>query len=221
MTIDSNIEGVGSSFSEELFLECRSKTIEVVKNVAAQIRAGMSEDDGHRIIDETLVESGYEKKWHPTKFRIAENTLKSFKEKSDPTLVLKENDIFFIDIGPVFFGHEGDYGETFVLGESIEFTKIKEASEEIFKVSAEVAQREKLTGPALYDFAEDHAKKLGYEFNDKMKGHRLGDFPHAIFTRSNLAEAEIVPNGNLWVLEILITHPTKKFGAFFEDLIKI
>ncbi len=221
MSLDANIEGVGSSFSEELFLKCRIKTIEAVKLIAEQIKPGMTEANGHKIIDEILESLGCEKKWHPSKFRIGENTLKSFKEKSDPTLVLKENDIFFIDIGPVFYGHEGDYGETFVLGESKEFTDIKLASEEIFKVSAEVAEREKLTGPALYDFAEAHAKKLGYKFNDKMKGHRLGDFPHAIFTRSNLAETEIIPNGNLWVLEILITHPEKKFGAFFEDLIKI
>lgn len=221
MTNSSNIEGVGSSFSEEQFLNCRLKTIEAVKTISKEIEVGMNEDDGHRVIDETLSSLGCEKKWHPSKFRIGANTLKSFKEKSDSTILLKENDIFFIDIGPVFDNHEGDYGETFVIGNSEKFSRIKFASEEIFRETAKVAETEKMTGPALYDFAESYAEKLGYKFNDKMKGHRLGDFPHAIFTRSNLAETEIVPNGNLWVLEILITHPTERYGAFFEDLIKI
>ncbi|WP_372655248.1 M24 family metallopeptidase [Halobacteriovorax sp.] len=221
MTTDSNIEGVGSSFSEELFLKCRLKTINAVKLIASKIKPGMSELDGHKVIDQVLNDLGCEKKWHPSKFRIGENTLKSFKEKSDLSIILQENDIFFIDIGPVFYDHEGDYGETFVVGNSEKYNNIKNASEKIFKLASIAAEKDKLTGSALYDYAESCAHELGYKFNDQMKGHRLGDFPHAIFTRSNLADTSIVPQGNLWVLEVLITHPTEKFGAFFEDLIKI
>ncbi|CBW24959.1 putative aminopeptidase [Halobacteriovorax marinus SJ] len=220
MAIESNIEGVSSSFDEELFLKCRTKTIEAVKLIATRIEVGMSEDDAHIVVDQVLNELGCEKKWHPSKFRIGRNTLKSFKEKSDLSIRLQEDDIFFIDIGPVFYGHEGDYGETFVVGNNEEFQKIKSASEEVFKVTAKEAEEKKLTGPALYDFAEAYTEKLGYKFNDMMKGHRLGDFPHAIFTRSSLADSEIVPNANLWVLEILITDKEQNFGAFFEDLIK-
>ncbi len=221
MNKDSKIEGVGSSFNEELFLKCRSKTIEAVKLIASKIKPGMTELDGHKIIDQTLDELECEKKWHPSKFRIGKNTLKSFKEKSDLTITLKEDDIFFIDIGPVFYNHEGDYGETFVVGNSEKYLKIKEASEEIFRVASIAAEKDKLSGADLYDFTESYTHKLGYKFNEEMKGHRLGDFPHAIFTRSNLADTDIIPQGNLWVLEVLISHPTEEFGAFFEDLIKI
>jgi methionyl aminopeptidase len=34
-----------------------------------------------------------------------------------------------------------------------------------------------------------------------------------------LAEVEFRPNPNLWVLEIAIAHPERKFGAFYEDLL--
>lgn len=52
-----------------------------------------------------------------------------------------------------------------------------------------------------------------------MNGHRLGDFPHAVYFKGKLGEIDIIPKEKLWVLEILIRHPRKNFGAFFEDLI--
>ena len=76
-----------------------------------------------------------------------------------------------------------------------------------------------LTGPALYDYAGARAKELGWELNLDLSGHRLGDFPHEAHYDGSLAEADIRPNPNLWVLEMAIRHPTRPFGAFYEDLL--
>ena len=54
--------------------------------------------------------------WHDVYVRFGSNTLKTFGAESDPGIVLKENDIFFIDIGPVWGETEGDGGDTFVVG---------------------------------------------------------------------------------------------------------
>ena len=47
----------------------------------------------------------------------------------------------------------------------------------------------------------------------------LGDFPHALFYKGQLSEFKKMPVENLWVLEILIKHPEKEFGAFIEDIL--
>ena len=48
--------------------------------------------------------------------RFGSNTTKNFDDPSEPGVVLGENDIFFIDIGPIFDGCEGDAGDTVAVG---------------------------------------------------------------------------------------------------------
>jgi len=72
---------------------------------------------------------------------------------------------------------------------------------------------------ALYDYAGQRARELGWELNLDLSGHRLGDFPHEAHYDGSLADADIRPNPNLWVLEMAIRHPTRAFGAFYEDLL--
>ena len=74
----------------------------------------MKESEVYHLILKTLRAKGSRKFWHPVHVRFAENTLLGYKEKSYIDLVLQENDLFFFDIGPVFEGHEGDYGQTFL-----------------------------------------------------------------------------------------------------------
>jgi methionyl aminopeptidase len=56
-----------------------------------------------------------------------------------------------------------------------------------------------------------------------MKGpaddHRIADFPHAARTRGSIEGFEQTPAPNRWILEIQIRHPSKTFGAFYEDLL--
>ncbi len=213
-----DIEGVGVNFDFEKYLEARIKTKKVVEEVSSKAFLGMSEEDGHKLVDETLNKYGANKKWHPTKFRIGKNTTKAFRELSEP-VKLQENDIYFIDIGPVFDNHEGDYGQTFVFGENDEYSKVISACEEVFERTARVCMEKNLTGFDLYTYAEKTANEFGYELNLKMNGHRLGDFPHAVYFKGKLGEIDFSPKKNLWILEILIKHPKHNFGAFFEDLI--
>lgn len=213
-----NIEGVGENFSVEKFMLARDKTKEVVEKVAASVYTGMTEKDGHQLIDDVLREYGATKKWHPNKFRIGTNTTKSFREKSEE-VTLKENDLFFIDIGPVFDDHEGDYGDTFIHGSNTDFEKISMACREVFNEAAAAFKSQALSGEKLYSYAGTKAKELGFELNLNMTGHRLGDFPHAVFFKGKLAEMDFTPKKDLWVLEIQIVHPSGEYGAFFEDLL--
>ena len=53
------------------------------------------------------------------------NTTKDFMERSEPGVVLGENDIFFVDIGPIYGDTEGDAGDTFVFGDDPDHLRAK------------------------------------------------------------------------------------------------
>jgi hypothetical protein len=72
---------------------------------------------------------------------------------------------------------------------------------------------------ALYDYAAERASALGWKLNLDIKGHRVSDFPHAIFKEGNLGNFEPHPDAGLWILEIQLAHPTRPFGSFYEDLL--
>jgi hypothetical protein len=52
-----------------------------------------------------------------------------------------------------------------------------------------------------------------------IKGHRVSDFPHAIYKAGNLGDFEDCPDAGVWILEIQLAHPTRPFGSFYEDLL--
>ena len=52
-----------------------------------------------------------------------------------------------------------------------------------------------------------------------IQGHRVSDFPHAIYKAGRLGDFAERPSSGLWILEIQIAHPTRPFGAFHEDLL--
>ncbi len=76
-----------------------------------------------------------------------------------------------------------------------------------------------LTGAALYDRAEAYARDYGCELVREVPGHRVADFPHALYGRHRLAQAEFVPADGIWVLEIQVRDRTLPIGAFYEDVL--
>jgi hypothetical protein len=75
------------------------------------------------------------------------------------------------------------------------------------------------SGQELYEYAQRAAQDRGWKLNMDLSGHRLSDFPHSAHYDGSLAEVDFKPSANLWVLEIAIAHPERKFGAFYEDLL--
>src|SRR6202167_5208259 len=53
--------------------------------------------------------------WHKRIVRAGRNTLLPYAE-NPPDLMIEEDDILFLDLGPVFEEWEADFGRTFVLG---------------------------------------------------------------------------------------------------------
>lgn len=213
-------ERTGEKFDLEAYLEARKVARRVALLFASHVDEGMDEEEGLGVLEELLKRNGVEKKWHPCKFRIGKNTLKSFREKSEPGVKLQKEDIFFIDIGPVVNGQEADFGQTFTLGQDPELAKIQRASKKVWEELSDHWKQDRLSGKALYEKAVEIARREGYELNQDMRGHRLGDFPHAVHHRGKLGEFEKTPAENLWVLEVHLRHPERPVGAFYEDILR-
>jgi methionine aminopeptidase len=214
-----NMQDFGEKFNLEKFYHARDVARDLTYELSSLIRPGMVEDDAHRLYKELCPKYGIEKNWHPPKLRFGPNTLKTFKEESDP-YTLQEEDIFYIDIGPVVDGHEADYGETFTIGSNYDHKHVADSSLKIFNEVSEHWQKSKSRGPELYEWAKVRAKAYGYHLNMGSDGHRIGDFPHHVFFKGAIIECneQLLPNA--WILEIQLDHPKLKFGAFYEDILR-
>ena len=218
-SMNQNKQAVGAKFDLQKMRHARDKTFEAVNLIASQVIVGMSESQARAMAKATLIEMGMDRIWHQILVRFGVNTLKKFNEPSDGAPILQANDIFFVDLGVVWDGHEGDAGATFVVGNDADMQACAAASQQIFTAVKKQWETAHFSGQDLYVFAEQEAEKLGWKLNLEIKGHRVSDFPHAIYRAGDLGDFDQVPDVGLWILEIQIAHPTKPFGAFFEDLL--
>lgn len=211
-------QNVGKSFSLERMLQARERSWAALRDIASRITPGMTEPEAAAMAAERLAAAGMQRIWHPSIIRFGANTLKTFRQRSAPDTVLADNDIFFVDLGPVFDGHEGDVGDTFVVGNDATMHDCATAARTLFDITA-AHWREGVTGVALYTFATEQAEAMGWRLNHATKGHRVGDYPHAVHKAGNLGDFDAAPVPGLWILEIQIAHPTLPIGAFYEDLL--
>ncbi|HTR06047.1 MAG TPA: M24 family metallopeptidase [Paraburkholderia sp.] len=215
----ANAERVGPAFSVDGMLLARNKTREAISNIASRVRPGMVEEEAVEMAKRVLLESDLALSWHPTRVRFGSNTIKPMKQASEPGVILKDNDIFFIDIAPRVGAWEGDGGASFVVGQNAQYERCARDAERLFHEVREVWERERLSGQALYAFAEKNARAMGWELNFDLPGHRVSDFPHATIHTGSLAEFDSTPSAMRWILEIHLRDPERRFGAFFEDML--
>jgi Xaa-Pro aminopeptidase len=212
-------EAVGTRFDPALMAQARTRSWAVLHGIRARLHPGISEAQAREEAAEVCREHGVERLWHPLIIRIGSNTTKTYRQRSDPEVRMGEHDICFIDLGLVFDGHEGDVGETFVIGAAPERQACADAAHTLYDEVAHAWRTQGLSGRALYAFAQERAQASGWRLNHAIKGHRLGDFPHAVHKAGDLGTLEAAPSPGLWVLEIQIAHPSEPFGAFHEDLL--
>jgi methionyl aminopeptidase len=212
-------EGTGNAFNLDGLMAVRDRTRKAVHMIADQITSGMSEDEAKAIARSTLGSLEMKRGWHRIIVRCGSNTTKDFRERSEPGVILHENDIFFVDIGPICGDLEGDAGATFVLGSDPVHLKAKGDVREIWEIVRAKWLAEQISGAELYEFALGVTEDLGWKLNMDLSGHRLSEYPHSAHYDGALADVGFKPSPNLWVLEIAIAHPDMTFGAFYEDLL--
>jgi Xaa-Pro aminopeptidase len=212
-------EAVGPAYDPLRMQHARRQSWTALQGIRERMGPGISEDEARAEAEQVFAELGMERLWHPVIIRIGPNTTKTYREPSTPDVRLGQNDIYFIDLGLVFDGHEGDVGDTFTVGEAPAQQACAQAARDLFQDVAAAWRNRGLTGPTLYNYADERAQSMGWRFNHAIKGHRVSDFPHAVHKGGNLGDFEHKPAEGLWILEIQISHPTEPFGAFYEDLL--
>jgi Xaa-Pro dipeptidase len=107
--------------------------------------------------------------WHKRIVRAGRNTLAPYEE-NPPDLTVGEDDILFLDLGPVFEEWEADFGRTFVLGSDPLKLKLRDDIGKAFAKGKEYFESHPgVTATELYQHAHHLAKEFGWEYADRSR----------------------------------------------------
>ncbi|KAL3142258.1 hypothetical protein ABBQ38_002600 [Trebouxia sp. C0009 RCD-2024] len=144
------------------------------------LKPGTTETDiDKQVFKLTEAEYGTRKHWHQRLPRIGQNTIHPIYEKV-PDLTLKEDDIAYVDLGPVFGDIEADFARTYVLGHDEEKHKLNAALAEVFKVCKQhYLANPSTTGADFFAFVRKTCTEAGYEYaNPNYCAHLVGKWSH-------------------------------------------
>jgi Xaa-Pro aminopeptidase len=213
------VERIGPTFVEPAIAAAREATWDALRAIASLVHPGMTQGQATTAAGQLLKTRGLSPGWHKVMIRFGPNSALNYWQRSDASVVLRENDIYFVDIGPVLNGIEGDAGDTFVVGDDEEMQSIADDIRAVWKETSDCWRSGGISGHDLYHFAVAAAAGRGWVLDTDVAGHRLSEFPHKAYHDGTLSGADFVPSSARWVLETQIRHPDGRYGAFFEDLL--
>jgi|SRR6185437_8900324 len=174
---------------------------------------------------------GLRRHWHKRLVRSGENTLLTYYDEALDRR-MQDDDIVYLDFGPVFEAWEADFGRTYAIGADPLKHKLVDDIAAAFRRGKDLYQNTPtLTTGALYDYVAGLAAPAGWEFGAPTAGHLIGHFPHermvsdpsrfSIRSGNDLPLREPDENGRLrhWILEIHFVDRARKIGGFFEELL--
>lgn len=198
------------------------------------VRAGIKETDLNEEIF-ALAEELYRTTthWHKRIVRSGPNTLCPYAE-NPPDRVIQDDDILFLDLGPVFENWEADFGRTFVLGADPQKHKLRNDVALAFADGKKHFQETPgISACALYVHAQKLAADYGWEFGGAIAGHLIGEFPHEkiagdkvtlyVHPQSTTVMRSLDEQGRKrhWILEIHFVDRERQIGGFYEELLTV
>lgn len=211
--------------AQALFAETQTRNL---------IRPGARESEINEGIY-ALAESmfGISRYWHKRIVRAGRNTLAPYDE-NPPDLTVGEDDIVFLDFGPVFEEWEADFGRTYVVGNDPLKHKLCRDIEEAFARGKQYFhEHPEITAAGLYKYAQRLAEQYGWEYGGPIAGHLIGVFPHERISDDKITLYVHPKNPNRmripdatgrerhWILEIHFVDRTREIGGFYEELLTI
>jgi Xaa-Pro dipeptidase len=176
---------------------------------------------------------GVRRHWHKRVVRCGPNTLLSY-HADPPDRPVGEDDVVYLDFGPIFEEWEADFGRTYVLGHDARKHQLVADIAAAFRKGKQLyLDTPDLTAGSLYDYVCGLAREAGWEFGAPSAGHLVGHFPHehapgepkrfSIRHGNEVRIREPDSNGAVrhWILEIHFVDKAGRFGGFFEELLTI
>tara|TARA_B100001063_G_scaffold18327_1_gene14103 strand:- start:9 stop:689 length:681 start_codon:yes stop_codon:yes gene_type:complete len=209
--------------AERLFQEIENRNI---------IQSGKTEKEiNNEIYSLAFDLFGIKKYWHKRIVRSGVNTLFPYDE-NPKNLLVEEDDILFIDFGPIFEEWEADYGRTYVIGQDpLKQRLVIDIEKAWHNANIFYHSQKDISGKKLYSYCCNLAKEMGWEFGGSIAGHLIGHFPHEklekedktnyIHPKNQINMNAPDRNGNVrhWILEIHFVDRKLKIGGFFEQLL--
>ena len=162
--------------------------------------------------------------------RAGENTLHPYDE-NPPNLTVQQDDIVFLDFGPILEEWEADYGRTYVVGDDPYKQKLAAI---VSGYGTSLKNIYSLIHPLLVQnctaIACNLAREAGWEYGGPIAGHLIGHFPHEqldgeektnyIHPENHVPMNEPDHSGERrhWIIEIHLVDREKKIGSFFEQI---
>ena len=198
------------------------------------IRPGVLESELSQEIHELAKRDfGLRRHWHKRVVRAGPNTVLTYHSEP-PDRRLAEDDVVYLDFGPLFDEWEADYGRTYVLGNNPLKHKLVADIEAAFKRGKQRFMEDtELTAGGLYDYVSGLAQEAGWEFAAPTAGHLVGHFPHETAPGNQprfsirhgnsirLREPDAKGERRHWILEIHFADVARTFGGFCEELLTI
>ena len=202
------------------------------------VRAGQSEQQIGRAITDIAGEVFDScATWHPNMVRSGANTLLTFADEATNRIVA-EDDIVYVDLGPVFVEHRADFARTWVLGEDAHKWAIaRDAERDLAEGMQRMREQPDMTGEQVYAMVGALAQRAGWQYRAAIAGHIVGhehDVESAKFKTKEVLDVILAPGAIKplnrrrpdglsyhWVLEIHYVDTARSIGAFFEDIVTI
>ena len=151
---------------------------DLLHEISKIIKPGITETKARAKAQEIYAKYGIKKSWHKPYIYFGMNTILNFMDKPKEEKTLQEEDLAYIDIGPIIDGVEGDAGHTLVFGNNSLFNELKFQSEKIFNLGVDFWRKNNPTGIELYKHIHKLTEEAGFIFNLNPAGHLIGSFPH-------------------------------------------
>jgi Xaa-Pro aminopeptidase len=176
---------------------------------------------------------GLRRHWHKRIARAGENTMLTYYDQPEDRRIA-DDDVVYLDFGPVFEAWEADFGRTYAVGADPVKHRLVSDIAAAFGQGKELYRRTPtLTAGELYDYVAALAPESGWEFGAATAGHLIGHFPHETETQDTkrfsirhgntqpLREPDAKGMPRHWILEIHFVDKRRRIGGFYEELLTV
>ena len=177
------------------------------------------------------VDFGVTQHWHKRIVRTGANGIATARD-NPPDLTIAEDDLVYLDLGPVFAEWEADVGRSYAIGGDPEKQRlVADLPRGFDALQARYEADPDITGADLYAFALAWAAERGWRFGGVIAGHVVAEFPHAHLpgerddyrinaaNGGRLRDPDPLGQDRFWIGEIHLVAPDGSYGGFYERLL--